>query len=148
MRFTRLCGSLFIHVRLITPSKNHRMFLCHSVWVEVFGRRPKHKTSAELPGSIRIRLMSQFPCFTLMIRGSSSWGLSLRAFSSEKIILTFVFPWEILGKPWDITFVTNTCLAYFLWEDLELSPTVKPPAMLFELYVYNMIWWLGLAHDQ
>lgn len=44
-------------------------------------------------------------------------------------MLTLVFPLE-LG---DITFAANTCLVYFLQEDLELPLPAKSPAMMFVL---------------
>lgn len=47
-----------------------------------------------------------------------------------------VDPWFSLfpfGEPRNMMFVVNTCLCYFLYEELELSPPAKPPTMVLSL---------------
>lgn len=56
-----------------------------------------------------------------------------RSSSTEKMLLTLVFPKVLLGKPGDITFVTNSYLAYFLRGALELPLLEKPLEMVFVL---------------
>lgn len=63
-----------------------------------FQKTSQNWTSTELPEFIRTRLMSQLLCWTLMIKGSSSWGLTLMASSSEKIMSTSVFSYGTYGK--------------------------------------------------
>lgn len=50
---------------------------------------------------------------------------------SKKVMLTLNSHRSPLGILGDITFVASTCLAYFLWEDLEVPPPAKPPTMVF-----------------
>lgn len=98
-----------------------------------FWQASYNRTSPELSGSIMTRLVSQLPCFPVMIKGLSSWGLMSRASSSEKVTLTSISPWVFWGKSWDITFVAKIWLAYFLRENLELPPPEKPPTRVFVL---------------
>lgn len=48
-------------------------------------------------------------------------------------MLTPYFPRMPMGKPRYITFAAITCLSYFLWEELELTPPEKHLTMVFML---------------
>lgn len=55
------------------------------------------------------------------------------ASSSNKTMYTHVFPREFLVKPWDIIFVANIFLTYFLRATLEL-PLLEIP---LKMMLYN-----------
>lgn len=52
---------------------------------------------------------------------------------SEKEMLASDSPCYLLENPRDITFASSTYLLYFLSEEVELPPQVKPPAMVLTL---------------
>lgn len=95
-------------------------------------------TSAELPMSIRTRLISQVPCWTVMNKGSSSCGLISRASSLEKTMLAQAISAVILEKLEDMTFVASTCHAYLRQEVLERPLLEIPSKMVLSAWCRTM----------
>lgn len=93
----------------------------------------KNMMSTELHKSIKTRLISRLSYYTIMTIGSLSLGYTLMVSLLEKMTMAHGPLYVDLESPRGITFAISTCLAYFLWKELELPSSRKPHAMVLTI---------------
>lgn len=117
--FLGLCGPLFILVPLITSSKKHKLF--YVTWVEL----PFLKGAPEQDISKDNRVYQNASDVPISMLHSDDQMIIIARVEAEGVLLEKYdinprFPSRISREARGIIVVVNTCLAYFLREDLEL----------------------------
>lgn len=114
-----------------TSEPKNALMLPRSSWS--FYSVIKNMMSTELHKSIKTRLISRLSYYTIMTIGSLSLGYTLMVSLLEKMTMAHGPLYADLERPRGITFTVSTCLAYFLWKELELPSSRKPHAMVLTI---------------